>query len=86
MMKKLKFLNEVRKVVNKEIKDAYKSYRNSSPKGKKTADIVKDSKVTRAVAKSDVKSGITQELKSKFKFEEDKFKKRIITSAINKLK
>jgi len=51
MMKKLKFLNEVRKVVNREIRDAYKSYRTSSPKGKKTADIVKDSKVTRAVAK-----------------------------------
>jgi len=86
MMKKLKFLNEVRKVVNKEIKDAYKSYRTSAPKGKKTADIVKDSKVTRAVAKADVKSGISRELKSKFKFEEDKSKKRIITTAINKLK
>ena len=80
------FLKETSKLLSKEIKDAYKAYRNTAPKGKKTADIVKDSKVSRSTAKADVKSGISRELKSKFKFEEDKSKKRIITTAINKLK
>ena len=67
MYKKLKFLTDTGKFLTKEIRDAYKSYRTSAPKGKKTADIVKDSNVTRSVAKADVKSGISQELKSKLR-------------------
>ena len=45
MYKKLKFLTDTGKFLTKEIRDAYKSYRTSAPKGKKTADIVKDSNV-----------------------------------------
>jgi|TARA_R110002012_G_scaffold52407_1_gene134724 hypothetical protein len=86
MYKKLKFLTDTGKFLTKEIRDAYKSYRTSAPKGKKTADIVKDSNVTRSVAKADVKSGISQELKSKLKFEKDKTKRRSIIRGLNKLK
>ena len=47
---------------------------------------MKDSNVTRSVAKADVKSGISQVLKSKLKFEKDKTKRRSIIRGLNKLK
>ena len=85
MYKKLKFVKEMGSLFTKEIRDAYKSYRNTAPKGKKTADIVKDSKVSRSTAKADVKSGISRELKSKLKFEKDKTKRRSIIRGLGKL-
>ena len=85
MYKKLMFLKETGKLLSKEIREAYKSYRNSAPKGKKVSDIVKDSKVSRSTAKADVKSGISRELKSKLKFEKDKTKRRAIIRGLGKL-
>jgi len=85
MYKKFLFIKETGKLLSREIKDAYKAYRNTAPKGKKTADIVKDSKVSRPTAKADVKSGIRQELKTKLKFEKDKTKRRSIIRGLGKL-
>ena len=48
------------------IKAAYKAFRKSG--GRKTAEIVKESKVSRDMAKKDVKSGISREIKSKLPF------------------
>jgi hypothetical protein len=61
-------------LLTKGIKSAYKAYRKS---GRKTSDVVKKGKTTRAIAKSDVKSGIRDQVKTKFKqvnkdFEKDK--------------
>ena len=74
------------------IKTAYKAYRKSG--GKKTSDIVKDSKVSRSTAKSDVKSGIRREIQSKIPFKTFhinsphliKSKRRMIIRELNKLK
>ena len=52
-------------LLTKGIKAAYKAYRKT---GRKTSDIVKESKVSRSTAKTDVKSGIRNELKSKRTF------------------
>jgi len=61
-------------LLTKGIKTAYKAYRKS---GRKTSDVVKKGKTTRAIAKSDVKSGIRDQIKTKYKkvnkdFEGDK--------------
>ena len=61
-------------LLTKGIKAAYKAYRKT---GRKTSDVVKKGKTTRSIAKSDVKSGIRDQLKSKYKkinkdFESDK--------------
>ena len=61
-------------LLTKGIKAAYKAYRKT---GRKTSDVVKKGKTTRSIAKSDVKSGIRNELKHKYKkvnkdFESDK--------------
>ena len=61
-------------LLTKGIKTAYKAYRKS---GRKTSDVVRKGKTTRAIAKSDVKSGIRDEIKTKFRkvnkdFEKDK--------------
>ena len=69
-------------LLTKGIKAAYKAYRKT---GKKTARIVKDSKVSRATAKSDVKSGLRDSLKTQLS-KNDKLKNRSIIRDINKLK
>ena len=51
-------------LLTKGIKTAYKAYRKS---GRKTSDVVRKGKTTRAIAKSDVKSGIRDEIKTKFR-------------------
>ena len=61
-------------LLTKGIKTAYKAYRKS---GRKTSDVVRKGKTTRAIAKSDVKSGIRDQIKTKYKkvnkdFEGDK--------------
>ena len=61
-------------LLTKGIKAAYKAYRKT---GRKTSDVVKKGKTTRSIAKSDVKSGIRDQLKTKYKkinkdFESDK--------------
>ena len=61
-------------LLTKGIKSAYKAYRKT---GRKTSDVVKKGKTTRSIAKSDVKSGIRDQLKTKYKkinkdFESDK--------------
>lgn len=53
-------------LLTKGIKSAYKAYKTAG--GKKVADIVKDSKVSRSSAKSDVKSEMSRRLKSKRNF------------------
>lgn len=50
-------------LLTKGIKTAYKAYKKSG--GKKVTDIVKLSKVSRSTAKSDVKAGLSNRLKSK---------------------
>ena len=74
------------------IKGAYKAYRKSG--GRKTSDIVKESNVSRSIAKSDVKSALRNEIKSKIPFKNFhinsphliKSKRRIILRDLNKLK
>ena len=53
-------------LLTKGIKTAYKAYKQSG--GKKITDIVKLSKVSRSTAKADVKSGLSNRLKSKRNF------------------
>ena len=50
-------------LLTKGIKSAYKAYRKAG--GRKTSDIVKESKVSRSVAKTDIKQGLAGSLKSK---------------------
>jgi|5B_taG_2_1085324.scaffolds.fasta_scaffold44505_1 hypothetical protein len=74
------------------IKKAYSAYRKSG--GKKTSEIVKESKVPRSIAKSDVKSGIRREIQSKIPMKNFhinsphliKSKRRMIIRDLNKLK
>jgi hypothetical protein len=61
--------------------------------GRKTSEIVKESKVSRSIAKSDVKSALRREIKSKIPFRNFhinsphliKSKRRVILSDLNKL-
>ena len=79
-------------LLTKGIKYGYKLYRKAS--GKKTSEIVKDSKVSRSTAKRDVKSGISREIKGKIPFKNFhinsphliKSKRRMIVRDLNKLK
>ena len=79
-------------LLTKGIKYGYKQYRKSG--GKKTSEIVKDSKVSRSIAKSDVKSGIRREIQSKIPMKNFhinsphliKSKRRMIIRDLNKLK
>ena len=79
-------------LLTKGIKEAYKAYRKYG--GRKTSEIVKESKVSREMAKKDVKSGITSEIKRKIPFKNfhlnsphlTKAKRRIIIRDLNKLK
>ena len=74
------------------IKAAYKAYKKSG--GRRTSEIVKESKISRDMAKKDVKSGISREIKRKIPFKHfhlnsphlTKAKRRIIISDLNKLK
>ena len=50
-------------LLTKGIKAAYKAYRKAG--GRKTSDIVKKSKVSRSLAKTDIKQGLAGSLKSK---------------------
>jgi hypothetical protein len=54
--------------------------------GRKSSDIVRKSGGTKAEAKKDIKSGVSNRLKNKLKFEKDLSIKRNIVQAINKLK
>ena len=79
-------------LLTKGIKYGYKLYRKAG--GKKTSEIVKDSKVSRSTAKRDVKSGISREIKGKIPFKNFhinsphliKSKRRMIIRDLNKLK
>ena len=71
-------------LLTKGIKAGYKEFRKSG--GRTSREIMKIEKVDRKTAKSDVKSGIRDELKSKLKNIKDKLKKRLTISDINKLK
>ena len=79
-------------LLTRGIKYGYKLYRKAS--GKKTSEIVKDSKVSRSTAKRDVKSGISREIKGKIPFKNFhinspyliKSKRRMIIRDLNKLK
>ncbi len=64
------------------IKQAAKEFFKTA---KKTGKIVKDSKVSRATAKSDVKAGLRDRLKTQLS-KKDKLKNRSIIRDINKLK
>tara|TARA_Y100000114_G_scaffold60042_1_gene55028 strand:- start:1436 stop:1684 length:249 start_codon:yes stop_codon:yes gene_type:complete len=70
-------------LLTKGIKAAYKQLRKTS---RSKQEIMKDSKVSEDIAKSDVKSGVRDILKSKLKFEKDKIKRRSIIRDLNKLK
>ena len=50
-------------LLTKGIKSVYKAYRKAG--GRKTSDIVKESKVSRSLAKTDIKQGLAGSLKSK---------------------
>tara|TARA_A100000171_G_C2033592_1_gene97010 strand:- start:181 stop:432 length:252 start_codon:yes stop_codon:yes gene_type:complete len=71
-------------LLSKGIKAGYKEFRKSG--GRTSREIMKIEKVDRKTAKSDVKSAIRDELKSKLKNIKDKLKKRLTISDINKLK
>ena len=79
-------------LLTKGIKTAYKAYRKAG--GKKTSEIVKESKVSRSIAKDDVKSGLRREIKAKIPFKHFhinsphliKSKRRMIIKDLNKLK
>tara|TARA_R100001015_G_C4497265_1_gene72924 strand:+ start:201 stop:452 length:252 start_codon:yes stop_codon:yes gene_type:complete len=71
-------------LLTKGIKAGYKEFRKSG--GRSSREIMKIEKVDRKTAKTDVKSGIRDELKSKLKNIKDKLKKRLTISDINKLK
>ena len=67
------------------IKAAYKALRKSG--GRNTSEIVKESKVSRDIAKSDVKSALRRDIKSQVNDPNlTKPKKRIIIQALNALK
>lgn len=66
------------------IKAAYKKLRSSGTRN--TSEIVKESKVSRDIAKSDVKSAIRREVGAKLEPNLIKSKKRLIIQALNALK
>jgi hypothetical protein len=79
-------------LLTKGIKAAYKKFRKSG--GRRTSEIVKESKVSRSTAKSDVKSALRREIKAKIPFKNFhinspyliKSKRRMIIRDLNKLK
>jgi len=70
-------------LLTKGITSAFKKYVKSG--GRKTQEIVRESGVSRDIAKSDVKSGIRQNLKTDLKFEKVNQKRRFIIRNLNKL-
>ena len=71
-------------LITKGIMGAFRKYVKSG--GRKTSEIVKKSGGRRSDAKADVKSGISRNLKSDLKLEQNKFKRRFIIRNLNKLK
>jgi|TARA_R100001126_G_scaffold102203_1_gene85293 hypothetical protein len=58
-------------LLTKGIKSAYKAYRKT---GKSKREVMKDSKIREEIAKSDVKSGVRDELKGRLQKETKDFK------------
>jgi|TARA_R100001015_G_C4584688_1_gene140724 hypothetical protein len=71
-------------LLTKGVKMAYKEYRKSG--GRSSRQIMNIEKVDRKTAKSDIKYGIKNLLKGKLKNLQDKIKRRLTISDINKLR